>query len=47
VQKLVRRKTLTRSAQLRTYESLAFTVPAEGRASVVAVDEVLASARGR
>jgi hypothetical protein len=46
VQKLVRKKTLTRSAELRTYESLAFTVPARGPASVVAVDEVLASAKG-
>jgi hypothetical protein len=46
VQRLVRKRTLARSAELRTYESLVFTVPAEGPASVVAVDEVLASAKG-
>ncbi|MDR6862131.1 hypothetical protein [Phycicoccus sp. 3266] len=45
-QKLVRKKTLTRSAQLQTYEMVVFTVPAQGKAKMVAVDEVLSSAKG-
>ncbi|KRF24241.1 hypothetical protein [Phycicoccus sp. Soil803] len=45
-QRLVRKKTLTKSATLRTYETVVFTVPAEGKASVVAADEVLFSAKG-
>lgn len=46
VQKLVRKKTLTKSAQLQTYETVVFTVPAQGKARMVAVDEVLSSAKG-
>ena len=45
-QRLVRKKTLTKSATLRTYETVVLTVPAEGKASVVAADEVLFSAKG-
>ena len=45
-QKLVRKKTLTKSAQLRSYETVVFTVPDQGKASVVAVDETLVSAKG-
>jgi hypothetical protein len=45
-QRLVRKKTLKKSAQLRSYETVVFTVPEEGKASVVAVDEVLFSAKG-
>ena len=45
-QRLVRKKTLKKSATLRTYETVVFTVPAEGKASVVAADEVLFSAKG-
>ena len=45
-QRLVGKKTLTKSATLRTYETVVFTVPAEGKASVVAADEVLFSAKG-
>ena len=45
-QRLVRKKTLTKSATLRTYETVVFTVPAQGKASVVAADEVLFSATG-
>ena len=40
------KKTLTKSAELKSYETVVFTVPAEGKASVVAVDEVLFSAKG-
>jgi hypothetical protein len=46
VQRLVRKKTLTRSAQLLTYEMVVFTVPKDGKASMVAVDEVLTAAKG-
>ncbi|GAB3434913.1 hypothetical protein GCM10027517_03510 [Phycicoccus ginsengisoli] len=46
VQKLVGKKTLTKSAQLQTYEMVVFTVPPEGKATMVAVDEVLSSAKG-
>jgi hypothetical protein len=45
-QRLVRKKTLTKSARLKTYETVVFTVPAQGRARVVAADEVLFSAKG-
>ena len=45
-QRLVRKKVLTKSAVLKTYETVVFTVPAEGKATVVAVDEVLFSAMG-
>ena len=45
-QRLVRKKVLTKSAVLKTYETVVFTVPADGKASVVAVDEVLFSALG-
>jgi hypothetical protein len=45
-QRLVRKKTLTKSAQLKSYETVVFTVPVDGKAQVVAVDEVLFSAKG-
>jgi hypothetical protein len=45
-QRLVGKKTLKKSAVLKTYETVVFTVPADGKASVVAVDEVLFSAKG-
>lgn len=45
-QRLVRKKTLTKSAELKSYETVVFTVPAEGKAQLVAVDEVLFSAKG-
>jgi hypothetical protein len=45
-QRLVGKKTLAKSAELRSYESVVFTVPTQGRASVVAADEVLFSAKG-
>jgi len=45
-QRLVGKKTLTKSAVLKTYETVVFTVPADGKATVVAVDEVLFSAKG-
>jgi hypothetical protein len=45
-QLLVRKKTLTKSAQLKSYETVVFAVPATGKARVVAVDEVLFSAMG-
>lgn len=45
-QRLVRKKVLTKSAELKSYETVVFTVPAEGKAKVVAVDEVLYSAKG-
>jgi hypothetical protein len=45
-QRLVGKKNLTKNAVLRSYETVAFTVPAEGRASVVGADEVLFSATG-
>jgi hypothetical protein len=45
-QRLVRKKTLTKSAELKSYETVVFTVPATGKAEVVAVDEVLFSAKG-
>ena len=45
-QRLVGKKALSKNAVLRSYETVAFTVPAEGRASVVGADEVLFSAKG-
>ena len=45
-QRLVGKKTLTKNAVLRSYETVVLTVPAEGRASVVGADEVLFSAKG-
>ena len=42
----MRKKTLTKSAELKSYETVVFTVPVEGKAQVVAVDEVLFSAKG-
>ena len=45
-QRLVRKRSLSKSAQLKTYETVVFTVPAHGEATVVAVDEVLFSAKG-
>ncbi len=45
-QRLVGKKTLTKSAELKSYETVVFTVPTEGKASVVAADEVLYSAKG-
>jgi len=45
-QRLVGKKALSKNAVLRSYETVAFTVPAEGKASVVGADEVLFSAKG-
>jgi hypothetical protein len=46
-QKLLGKKTLTKRAQMRTYETVVFTVPPKsGKASLVAVDETLVSAKG-
>jgi hypothetical protein len=45
-QKLVGKKTLTKNAELKSYETVVFTVPVQGKASVVAVDEALVSAKG-
>ena len=45
-QRLVKKKTLTRSAELKSYETVVFTVPAEGKAGVIGADEVLFSAKG-
>lgn len=45
-QRLVKKKTLTESAELKSYETVVFTVPAEGKAGVVGADEVLFSAKG-
>jgi hypothetical protein len=46
-QKLIGKKALTKRAQLRTYETVVFTVPPKsGTASLVAVDETLVSAKG-
>ena len=45
-QRLVRKKTLSRSAELKSYETVVFTVPAEGKAGVVGADDVLFSAKG-
>ena len=46
-QKLLGKKTLTERAQMRTFETVVFTVPPKsGRATLVAVDETLVSAKG-
>lgn len=45
-QRLVRKKTLTKNAELRSYETVVLTVPEQGKAAVVAADEVLFSAKG-
>lgn len=45
-QKLVGKKTLTQSAELKSYETVVFTLPVKGQASVVAVQETLVSAKG-
>ncbi|QGN56776.1 hypothetical protein [Nostocoides sp. HKS02] len=45
-QKLVHKKTLSSSAELKSYETVVFTIPAQGQATVVAVDETLFSAKG-
>ena len=46
-QKLIGKKTLDDQAQMRTYETVVFTVPPKsGTASLVAVDETLVSAKG-
>ena len=45
-QKLLGKKTLAKRAQMRTFETVVFTVPKSGRASLVAVDETLVSAKG-
>lgn len=45
-QKLVGKKSLSRSAELKTYETVVFAVPPQGQASVVAADETLVSAKG-
>lgn len=45
-QRLVRKKTLSKTAQLKTYETVVLTVPPQGSATVVAADEVLFSAKG-
>jgi hypothetical protein len=45
-QRLVGKKKLTRSAQLKSYETVVLTVPPQGSATVVAADETLFSAKG-
>ena len=45
-QRLVKKKSLSRSAELKSYETVVFTVPDSGRAVVVGADEVLYSAKG-
>ena len=45
-QRLVKKKSLSKSAQLKSYETVVFTVPASGPAVVVGADEVLFSAKG-
>lgn len=45
-QKLVGKKTLTQSAELKSFETVVFTLPTKGLASVVAADETLVSAKG-
>ena len=45
-QRLVGKKTLTRNAQLKSYETVVLTVPAQAKATVVAAGEVLFSAKG-
>jgi hypothetical protein len=45
-QRLLGKKALTKRAEMRTYETVVFTVPPKGRATLVAVDETLVSAKG-
>ena len=45
-QRLVGKKTLKKNAELKSYETVVLTVPEEGKAAVVAADEVLFSAKG-
>lgn len=45
-QKLIKKRTLTEKAELKTYESVVFTIPTSGASRLVAVDEVLVSAEG-
>jgi hypothetical protein len=45
-QRLIGRKTLTERAEMHTFETVVFTVPKQGKASLVAVDETLVSAKG-
>jgi hypothetical protein len=45
-QRLVGKKTLSKSAQLKTYETVVLTVSPQGAATVVAADEALFSAKG-
>lgn len=46
-QKLLGKKTLAKRAQMHTYETVVFTVPAKaGKATLVAVDETLVSGKG-
>ncbi|HET6694395.1 MAG TPA: hypothetical protein VFH94_05525 [Streptomyces sp.] len=45
-QRLLGKKTLTKRAEMRTYETVVFTVPPKGKATLVAVDETLVSAKG-
>lgn len=45
-QRLVKKKSLSKSAELKSYETVVFTVPASGPAVVVGADEVLFSAKG-
>jgi hypothetical protein len=45
-QRLVRKKSLSKSAELTSYETVVFTVPVNGPAVVVGADEVLFSAKG-
>jgi len=45
-QKLLGKKSLSKQAQMRTFETVVFTVPKSGKASLVAVDETLVSAKG-
>jgi hypothetical protein len=45
-QRLVGKKTLEDEAELKTYETVVFTVPESGAARLVAVDETLVSAKG-
>ena len=44
--RLLKKKKLTKSATINTYESVVFTVPTQGKAAMVAADEQLISAAG-
>lgn len=44
--RLLKKKKLTKSATISTYESVVFTVPTQGKAAMVAADEQLISATG-